>query len=157
MNKVFVIVGAGPAGMRAAEGSCIVVIATDAPLFTHQLTRLARRAGLGLARTGSTANHGSGEIFLAISTGIRVDRADRDPIRTTAHVDDEHLDPFFAAVVEATEEATLDALFTADTVTGQAGRTIPGLPIERTMELLQAAGRVAPVRARAPLDAGVAR
>ena len=139
--------GATLPGVRAAEGSCIVIVATDAPLFTHQLDRLARRAGLGLARTGSTAHHGSGEIFLAVSTGIRVDRADREPVRTTTHVDDEHLDPFFAAVVEATEEATLDAIFTADTVTGHLGRTVPGLPVARTLELLRAAGRVEPVRA----------
>jgi D-aminopeptidase len=128
-------------GGRSADGSCIVVVATDAPLFTHQLTRLARRVGLGLARTGSTAHHGSGEIFLSLSTGIRMARSNRNPILTTAHVDDEHLDPFFAAVVEATEEATLDAIFTADTVTGHAGHTAPGLPVERTLELLRAAGR----------------
>ena len=138
--------GAKRAAAHAREGSCIVVVATDAPLFTHQLDRLARRIGLGLARTGSTAHHGSGEIFLAFSTGIRVDRTDRDPVRTTAHVDDEHLDPFFAAVVEATEEATLDALFTADTVTGQAGHTALGLPVERTLELLRAGGRLVAAR-----------
>ncbi|MFI5226135.1 MAG: P1 family peptidase [Candidatus Limnocylindrales bacterium] len=126
---------------RTNEGSCIVVVATDAPLFGHALDRLARRAGLGLARTGTTAHHGSGEIFLAFSTGIRFPRADGPAVRTTAHVDDEHLDPFFAAVVEATEEATLDAIFTADTVTGQAGRTVPGLPIEATLAILRAAGR----------------
>ena len=147
--------GASRPGVRGAEGSCIVVVATDAPLFTHQLTRLARRAGLGLARVGSTAHHGSGEIFLAISTGIRVERASREPVRTTAHVDDEHLDQFFAAVVEATEEATLDALFTADTVTGHAGHTIPGLPVPRTLELLRAAGRL--TSASAPIGTGVAR
>jgi D-aminopeptidase len=127
--------------VRAAEGSCIVVVATDAPLFTHQLTRLARRVGLGLARTGSTAHHGSGEIFLSLSTGIRMARSNRRPVLTTAHVDDEHLDPFFAAVIEATEEATIDALFTADTVTGHAGHIAPGLPVQRTLELLRSAGR----------------
>jgi D-aminopeptidase len=131
-----------PSERPSADGSCIVVVATDAPLFTHQLTRLARRVGLGLARTGSTAHHGSGEIFLAISTGIRLQRSNRRPILTTAHVDDEHLDPFFAAVVEATEEATLDSMFTADTVTGDAGHVAPGLPVERTLALLRAAGRI---------------
>jgi D-aminopeptidase len=126
---------------RGNEGSCVVVLATDAPLFGHALERLARRVGLGLARTGTTAHHGSGEIFLAFSTGIRFPRVEGPAVRSTTHVDDEHLDPFFAAVVEATEEATLDAIFTADTVTGQAGRTVPGLPIEPTLALLGAAGR----------------
>jgi D-aminopeptidase len=132
----------GPAARPSADGSCIVVVATDAPLFGHQLNRLARRVGLGLARTGSTAHHGSGEIFLAVSTGIRMQRSNRRPIRTTTHVDDEHLDPFFAAVVEATEEATIDSMFAADTVSGDAGHVVPGLPVERTLALLRAAGRI---------------
>jgi len=126
---------------RTNEGSCIVVVATDAPLFGHALERLARRAGLGLARTGSTAHHGSGEIFLAFSTGIRLPREEGPALRSTTHLDDEHLDPFFAAVVEATEEATLDAIFTADTSTGLDGRTVPGLPLDETLALLHAAGR----------------
>jgi D-aminopeptidase len=133
--------GPGPAG-GGGEGSCIVIVGTDAPMFAHALQRLVRRAGLGLARTGSVAHHGSGEIFAAFSTGIHIPRGRNEPVLTTAHLDDEHLDPFFAAVVEATEEATLDALATADTVTGRDGRVIPGLPIERTLELLRAAGRL---------------
>jgi D-aminopeptidase len=106
-------------------------------LFGHVLERLARRSrsGCGPARPPSRL----GRIFLAFSTGIRFPAPESRPIPT--HVDDEHLDPFFAAVVEATEEATLDAIFTADTVTGQAGRTVPGLPIEPTLALLGAAGR----------------
>ena len=79
---------------------------------------------------------------MAFSTGIRIPRGRNEPVRTTAHLDEEHLDPFFAAVVEAVEEATLDALATADTVTGRDGRVIAGLPIERTLELLRAAGRL---------------
>ena len=134
--------GRAAPGGRSAEGSCVVIVGTDAPLFALPLQRLARRAGLGLARTGSVAHHGSGEIFLAFSTGIRIPRGRNEPVRTTEHLDDEHLDPFFAAVIEATEEATLDALAAADTVTGRDGHTIPGLPIERTLELLRAAGRI---------------
>jgi D-aminopeptidase len=132
----------GGGGRAIGEGSCIVVVATDAPLFALPLQRLARRAGLGLARTGSVGHHGSGEIFVAFSTGIRIPRGRNDPVRTTAHLDEEHLDPFFTAVVEAVEEATLDALATADTVAGRDGRVIAGLPIERTLELLRAAGRL---------------
>ena len=133
---------AGGERRAAGEGSAIVVVATDAPLFALPLQRLARRAGLGLARTGSVGHHGSGEIFVAFSTGIRIPRGRNEPVRTTAHLDEEHLDPFFAAVVEAVEEATLDALATADAVSGRDGRVIAGLPIDRTLELLRAAGRL---------------
>ena len=83
-------------------GSCIAVVATDAPLGTHNLARVARRCGLGLARTGSVAHHGSGEIFLAVSTA---------PMRQ--RVESDVLDELFAAVAEATEEAVLNALWAA--------------------------------------------
>jgi D-aminopeptidase len=121
------------------------VIATDAPLMPHQLRRLARRAGLGLARTGSTAGHGSGEIFLAFSTGLRVPRGSDAPLLDVRYVNDEHLDPLFAAAVEATEAAVLDALFSADTVVGRSGTVVPGLPVEAVIPLLEQAGRIAGV------------
>jgi D-aminopeptidase len=121
-------------------GSCIVVVVTDAPLDSAACARLARRAGLGLARTGSTANHGSGEIFLALATGLREDRSaatsdSRDRLAGSA------LNPFFAAVVEATEEAVLNSMLASPTVTGRAGNTSRGLPADQVRELLQAAGR----------------
>ncbi len=125
------------------RGSCVVVVATDAPLLPHQLERLARRAGLGLARTGSTAGHGSGEIFLAFSTGYRIERDPPAATTVTTHVTDSYLDRFFMAAVEATEEAVIDALFVADTVTGRDGFVVPGLPVDRTLGLLRAAGRLA--------------
>ena len=97
---------------------------------------------MGLARTGSTAGHASGEIFLAFSTGLRVPRGAPEPLRTVSHVDDEYLDPFFAAVVDATEAAVLDALFRADTVVGRDGHLVPGLPVDRVTAMLRAAGRL---------------
>jgi len=127
-----------PAPDHHDRGSCIVVVATDAPLGAHQLERLARRAGLGLARTGSVASHGSGEIFVAFSTGLRVPRGG-PPLRTQATVNDEYLFPLFAAAVEATEEAVLDSLFVADTVAGRDGNAAPGLPVARVLELVAAA------------------
>jgi D-aminopeptidase len=136
--------GAGDARDGREHGSCIVVVATDAPLLGPALQRLARRAGLGLARTGSVAGHGSGDIFLAFSTGIRIPRGSADALWTVELVDDEYLDPFFGAVVDATEAAVLDSLFRADSVTGRDGHVVPGLPVERTLALLAAAGR--PVR-----------
>ena len=137
----------GPAA-PAPAGSCIVVIATDAPLDSSACSRLARRAGLGLARTGSTASHGSGEIFLAFATGLRGPRfegagtAERPPEHSEAPLTGAALDPFFAAVVEATEEAVLNSMLMARTVVGRDGNTSSGLPGERVRELLREAGRL---------------
>jgi D-aminopeptidase len=117
-------------------GSCIVVVVTDAPVDSAACVRLARRAGLGLARTGSTAGHGSGEIFLALATGLR----GRASAGVQPRVEAWDLDQFFAAVVEATEEAVLNSMLVAPTVTGRDGNTSPGLPPERVRELLKAAG-----------------
>jgi D-aminopeptidase len=134
----------GTIGAGHERGSCIVVVATDAPLLGHALERLARRAGLGLARTGSSAGHGSGDIFIAFSTGVRIPRGSGEPTWSVTQVDDEHLDPFFSATVDATEAAVLDAMFQADTVVGRDGHVVEGLPIERTLGLLRAAGRLGP-------------
>jgi D-aminopeptidase len=130
-------------GHARERGSCVVVLATDAPLLPQQLERLARRAGLGLARTGSTAGHGSGEIFLAVSTGLRIPRNPPGALSTPTHLHDAYLDRLFMAAVEATEEAVVDSLFVADTVAGRDGSVVPGLPVDRTLELLRGAGRLA--------------
>ena len=125
-------------------GSCIGVVATDAPLHPLQLRRLARRVDVGLSRTGSVANEGSGEIFMAFSTANRIPvfteqsssrievllEAAYSPKGTT-------LDPLFHAVADATEEAAINALFTAVTVTGRDGHVLHALPIERTLEILR--------------------
>jgi D-aminopeptidase len=121
--------GAGPASSRRPAGSCIVVLVTDAPLDAATCARLARRAGLGLARTGSTGDHGSGEIFLALATGLRCPR-DQTPARAPWS-GSAQLDPLFAAAVEATEEAVLSSLLTAVTVVGRAGHTVHALPLDR--------------------------
>jgi D-aminopeptidase len=130
---------------RHHEGSCIAVVATDAPLHPRQLRRLARRVDVGLARTGSVGNDGSGEIFLAFSTANRIPRA----TPRAAHAVDilvegqfwtrgSPFDRLFEAVAEATEEAALNALFQADTVVGRGGNVLHGLPIDRTLDLLGA-------------------
>jgi D-aminopeptidase len=130
-----------PRSTRPPAGSCITVIVTDAPLDAAACARLARRAGLGLARTGSTAHHGSGEIFLALATGLRAPRGRPAP-SSAPPVRGRELDPFFDAAVEATEEAVLTSLLAAQTVTGRDGNTSPGLPAARVRELLAAAGRL---------------
>ena len=123
----------GGSGAREKKaGSCIAVVATDAPLGTHELTRIARRCGLGLARTGSVAHHGSGEIFLAVS----VTRGERYRVATD-------LDQLFAATVEATEEAVLNALWAAPEVSGREDRVAPALPHDDVLQLLEAHGRLA--------------
>jgi D-aminopeptidase len=129
-----------PPPARPPAGSCITVVITDAPLDAAACVRLARRAGLGLARTGSTANHGSGEIFLALATGLRLN--DRTAPPPGAAVTGSALDPFFDAVVEATEEAVLNSLLSAITVTGRDGNTSPAIPVAEVCELLIAAGRI---------------
>jgi D-aminopeptidase len=129
---------------KPAEGSCIVVVATNAPLHPLGLQRLARRAGLGIARTGSTAHNGSGEIFLAFSTGVRIPRLLTKiemPISLVPE-SSQSLNVLFDATVEATEEAVLNALFRATTVSGIDGHILHELPIERTQNILHKYGRL---------------
>jgi D-aminopeptidase len=113
----------------APGGSCIAVIATDAPLTSPQLERLARRAGLGLARAGSVAHHGSGEIFVAFASSDERSFADRA------------LNPLFQAAVDATEEAVLCSLWAAVDTVGREGRLVRALPREKVLELYRGRGR----------------
>jgi D-aminopeptidase len=115
-------------------GSCIGIVVTDAPVDGASCARLARRVGLGLARAGSVAHHGSGEIFMAVGTGMRMDRdgkPDGTPVMTGRA-----LDPLFAAVVESSEEAVLNSMFTAPTVTGRDGNTSESAYNDDVMALL---------------------
>jgi len=132
----------GPARHRPESGSVIVVVATDAPLDGRQLQRLARRAGLGIARTGGIAGNGSGDIFIGFSTAGRVSHRSGPLIERTL-LADAFLDPLFAAAAEATEEAAIDSMVAADAVVGRDGHLIHALPLARLVELLQAAGHPA--------------
>jgi D-aminopeptidase len=132
-------------------GSCITVAVTDAPLDSAACARLARRAGLGLARTGSVGHHASGEIFLALATGLRAPRderpaipADGPPVSALDRIVGRGLDPFFAAVVEATEEAVLNSMLAAPTVVGRDGNISRGLPAEQVKAMLHARGLARP-------------
>jgi D-aminopeptidase len=130
------------------EGSCVVVLATDAPLLPHQLRRLAQRAGMGLARGGSYASNGSGEQMLAFSTANRLPAsAPGGVVDVRAVLDGSSSAPWllsslFEAAVEATEEAVVNALFAAETVIGRAGNTLHAMPRDRALELLDRAGRI---------------
>ena len=124
-------------------GSIIIVVATDAPLMPHQLKRLARRASLGLARTGSVSGNGSGDLFLAFSTANpHAADSDRLPgwIETMAN---ELMDPLFAATVEATEEAIINALVDNHEMVGRDDHKVEALPHDRVRELLRKYDRLA--------------
>jgi D-aminopeptidase len=122
------------------RGSIIIVVATDAPLIPTQLKRLARRATMGLARTGSTSGNGSGDIFLAFSTANAHANDEPGP-NTIQTVANGRISPLFNATVEATEEAIVNAMVGAKTMTGIDGHTVPGLPHEQLQEVLKKYGR----------------
>jgi D-aminopeptidase len=124
------------AAVSGAEGSIIVVIATDAPLDARQLGRLAKRAALGLARTGSTVRHGSGDFMLAFSTANTIPHYPKDPTFTMTHMADTHLNPLFTATVEATEEAILNALTMATTMVGRDDHRVEAISLPRLTALL---------------------
>jgi len=126
---------------HATDGSIIIVVATDAPLDYLKLQRLAARAGIGLARTGTFVNHGSGDIVIAFSTGNRVPHYPKERTYTMTLVADDHLDPLFAATAEATEEAILNALTMATTTIGRDGNTAHALPLDRLTAIMKKYGR----------------
>ena len=119
-----------------SEGSIIVIIATDAPLDGRQLTRLAKRAALGLARTGSTARHGSGDFMLAFSTANVIPHYPTDRTYTFTQLADTHMNPLITATVEATEEAILNALTMATTVVGRDGHRVEAISLAKLRTIL---------------------
>lgn len=131
------------------QGSIIIIVATDAPVLPHQLKRLAKRAALGLARNGSIAGNGSGDIFLAFSTANPEAGATRNATNITM-LPNERLNPLFEATVQATEEAIVNALVAAETMTGANGRTVIALPHERLREALKKYNRLAEANAARP-------
>ena len=130
--------GDGPTG-ETGDGSCMVILGTDAPLDARQLGRLARRGGLGLARTGSVAGHGSGDFILAFSNAQTVPHRPSGLVleRRVLAEDGPAITRLFQAVVEAVEEAVVDALFRSETTRGRQGHVRYALPIEGTLEILR--------------------
>lgn len=124
-------------------GSIIIVVATDAPLLPHQLDRLARRAALGLARTGSVAMNGSGDIFAAFSTANPGVQSATAAVPVQALPND-LMNPLFSATVQATEEAVVNALVAGETMTGVDGHRVLGIPHDRLREVLRKYGRLEP-------------
>jgi D-aminopeptidase len=133
---------ANPCRPNSPDGSIIIVIATDAPVDARNLSRLAARALLGLARTGGAGSNGSGDYAIAFSTAtsVRIEISN-DPVvrnnpRTVKVLSNDAMSPLFLAVIEATEEAIYNSLFRATTITGR-GRTVESLPLDRTLEILR--------------------
>jgi D-aminopeptidase len=125
-------------GKDKADGSCMIVIATDAPIDARNLRRLAARAWLGMARTGSAASNGSGDYAIAFSTApqLRIHASDRSPTRRVELLTNDAMSPLFLAVTEATEEAIYNSMFRATTISGN-GHTVEALPIDKTIEILR--------------------
>ena len=130
------------------RGSIIVIVATDAPFLPHQLERIARRVGMGLGRLGSWAANGSGDLFLAFSTANREDARAAGytggvpPIATIKMLENDRIDPFFRATIDATEEAVVNAMLAAETMTGADGIRVYGLPGDRVVAALKKYGRL---------------
>jgi len=129
--------------VRGDLGSIIIVVATDAPLLPHQLKRLARRATLGMGRTGGTSGNGSGDIFIAFSTA-NTEAFKGSGLATLQMVSNEEISPIFDATVQATEEAIINALVAAETMTGADNRRVERLPHDRLREALRTYNRLAP-------------
>jgi D-aminopeptidase len=125
-------------GTDNADGSIIIVIATDAPVDHRQLKRLATRSMVGLGRTGSSMTNGSGDYAIAFSTANRINANDR--LRSVQVLGNDAMSPLFQSVIEATEEAIINSLLKATTVTGN-GRTIEAIPIDKVREILKKYGR----------------
>jgi len=124
---------------RAGDGSCMIVVATDAPLDARNLKRLAKRALLGIARTGGYYSNGSGDYAIAFSTAaaVRVPRRSPSPTRTVTMLKDDSVSPLFQAAAEAAEEAILNSLFKAVRTEGKDGRAAEALPLDKVKELLK--------------------
>ncbi len=121
-----------------ADGSCMIVVITDAPVTSRNLERIAKRAMMGLAKTGGIASNGSGDYVIAISNaeGLRVAHDSKEKLQTVQELRNDEISPLFLATIEATEEAILNSLFAAKTLKGKNG-TIQALPIDKTIGLLR--------------------
>ena len=124
-----------------ANGSCMIVVATDAPVDARNLKRLAARAIMGMARSGAGGSNGSGDYVIAFSTAaeLRIRSADATKARTVTVLGNEAMSPLFLAAIEATEEAIYNSLFRATTVTGR-GHTVEALPLDKTLQILREHG-----------------
>ena len=126
--------------LNSGDGSCMIIVATDAPITSRNLQRLAKRAVFGIARTGGHCSNGSGEYVIAFSTAESLRIPYHSPDKNVLAVQElrnDRMTPLFEAVIEATEEAILNSMFKAETITGRNGLTIEKLPVQRVIEILK--------------------
>lgn len=124
------------------DGSCMMVVLTDAPLDARNLKRLAKRAFMGLARTGGIASNGSGDYVIAVSTAYRIPHETNSSLDEVKLLRNDNVSPLFMAAIEATEEAIVNSLFAAKTLSGDQGHTVEQLPVEKVVDLLKKAGQI---------------
>jgi len=129
---------------EAADGSCMIVVATDAPLDSRNLNRLAKRAFMGLARTGGIASNGSGDYIIAFSTdsALRVPFAAKEQKQTITVLSNDAVSPLFLAAIEATEEAIINSLLAAKTTTGKDSHKVEALPVDQLIAILKKYNRI---------------
>lgn len=130
--------------IESADGSCMIVVFTDAPLDARNLQRLAKRAIMGLAKTGGIASNGSGDYVIAVSTApeVRIPHSDESIYLEQKVLRNDDMTPLFLATIEATEEAILNSLFQAETMTGREGHTIKALPVEQILKIMKKHQRI---------------
>ena len=131
-------------GLKTADGSVMIIIATDAPVSDRNLSRMAKRAFIGIGKTGSPMSNGSGDYALAFSTADSVRRTPerRNGGKAITDWPNNRMTPLFQAVAEATEEAVYNSMFKAHTVDTEMGRQFPELPVRKVLEILRSAGKI---------------
>ncbi len=123
--------------LKQADGSCMIIVATDAPLNSRNLLRLAKRSMLGLAHTGGISSNGSGDYVIAFSTANKIPYSTVSPVDTIANLRNDQMSSLFQAVIEATEEAIINSLFTAKTTIGYKNHKIEKLPLEKVLKIMK--------------------
>jgi D-aminopeptidase len=127
---------------KKLDGSCMMVVLTDAPLDARNLKRLAKRAFMGLAQTGGIASNGSGDYVIAVSTAYRIPHESKQTFDEVKILRNDNMSPLFMAAIEATEEAIINSLFAAQTMTGDQGHRVEQLPVDKVVDLLKKAGQI---------------
>ena len=129
---------------NSVDGSCMIVVATDAPLDSRNLNRLAKRAFMALAKTGGIASNGSGDYVIAFSTdtSLRVPFSPKELKQTTTVLTNDAVSPLFLAVIEATEEAIINSLIAAKTTSGRQNHKVEALPIDQLISILKKYNRI---------------
>ncbi len=140
-------------GPSDGQGSIVIIIATDAPLLPHQLRRVAQRAALGVAIVGGRGENSSGDLFLAFSTADADEVSKNEGLAQVHSLPNDRINPLFNATVNATEEAIVNALVAAETMTGINGNVVPALPVDRLLEILKKHDRLQPPT-RVPMRTG---